>query len=253
MHSSLSSPGPLPRYGFPPSPPANPVRFQARLSTRQTPQSTTEQVQAEPTNPGPSIPQNAPLQSGYARPLPSVVLGRALPQNGEITGFIDRERATASTLVVIEQPDQPANVQVQGALSAYPPPSTISDSSDPGDGFDTAIETHQTLDRGLAWYLRLFGIVGGTALIIPGALMLSMANQTETPHGPRMHFFSKFLSGFLITSGSAISALAAVSSLNAIHPSLTTRLTSGLRARFRPQAPMARPVVLELPAVHLDA
>ncbi len=89
--------------------------------------------------------------------------------------------------------------------------------------------------------------------MVPGALMLAMANQTETPQGPRVQFFSKFLSGFMITSGSAITALATASGLKALYPNFSARIASGLGARFGPQAPMAAPVVLELPAASPDA
>lgn len=253
MLSSPSSPGPLPLYGSPHTLQANKVRFQARHSTRQALQPATEQVHSGRTDSGPSHPEQTPPGSGHPRQLPSVVLGRALPENGGPTDFSDRDRTTGSTLVVIEQPDQPADVQVLGALSAYPPPSTISDYSDNRDGFDTDIEAHPTLGSGLTWYFRLFGIVGGAALMVPGALMLAMANQTEAPQGPRVQFFSKFLSGFMITSGSAITALATASGLKALYPNFSARIASGLGARFGPQAPMAAPVVMELPAAHPDA
>jgi hypothetical protein len=154
--------------------------------------------------------------------------------------------------VVIEQPDQPADVQVEGALSAYPPPSTIGDSNDHRDVFDDDIELPRTLSSSLAWCFRMLGVLGGTALIVPGALMLAISNQTETPQGPRLKFFGKFLSGILITSGSAITAFATISGLKAIQPPLFSRIAASLRSRFTPEPPAAPPAAIELPAGHLQ-
>lgn len=227
---------------------STPVRFQARPSAQNTANPPNEQTGSSGMAQSTRHQPTTPSASGNGQPLFSVALGRALPQSGQHPDFPAGNGATGSTVVVVEQPDQSSEVQAEGALTVFRPGS-VAGSSDHQDGFDEDVMLPQTLGNRFLWPMRILGMMGGLALIVPGALMLAEVDEIQSQPAGRARFLSQFLSGIMITSGSVLAGLASLSSLNALHPQLPSRIVTSLRSRFTSQPSAATPPeAIELPA-----
>lgn len=227
---------------------STPVRFQARPSTQNRANPPNEQTGSSGMAQSTSHQPPTPSASGNGQALFSVALGRALPENGEHLDFPTGNGATGSTLVVVEQPDQSSEVQAEGALTVFRPGSVVG-SSDHRDDLDEDVILPQTLGNRFLWHLRALGLLGGLALIVPGALMLAEVDEIQSQPAGRARFLSQFLSGIMITGGSVLAGLATVSSVNALHPPLSSRIATTLRSRFTPRPSAATPPeAIELPA-----
>ena len=233
-----------------------PITFQGRPS----PQPSTSPAE-EPAGPSTSEassqshPAETPTLTSHAHTILSMALWRAVaghPENSDDAGTnAPAEHPQTPEIIVVVQPDQSHSVEAN--LTAFPPGQAVGSVDDDRDNVAQDIPFYRGLSNRSLWFFRAFGLLGGTALIVPGALMLSAANQVEQQHDSRGVWMAKFLGGGLVGAGSVIGALATVSGLSELSPALYTRIESMVRSRLRSPQPAARPQAVELPAANLNA